>query len=313
MKPKHLRQLLGRKMRQYLKAQASLSSLVWLEKVANTGKVPIAQYFEDHVPAGEFGRGCKIVDGNRSAEIRLVEPISPALFWKIPEGRDEPLPPVNLAPEHIPPVGYSRVPVSKRPTYQRSGQRALAEKEDDDTGDGADDNNGSAAMHAEPDQIRRHAVDENDDSAAIDAAPSWGADWTDCKEQSFAVTYHPTDSGTNLNVIKIRQVYEDNGKRSFKGIPWECEEFQNDEACLTSQWHHKRGARFNESTAKRWYDYHVVAYFTEWKTGKNGKAQKHKLLNRDVLAQVRDSGIQFHVQSNQYEYSDSSESDADAE
>jgi hypothetical protein len=271
--------------------------------------VPVAQFFDDHLPAGEFGRRCKIVDGDRSTEIRLIERISPELFWQIPQGRDEVPPPPNLAPVHIPPVGYARVPVAKRPTYGQSGQRALAEEQVDSSDDDVENNENAAPIADEPDQRGGNDGDEAGDNDGSDE-PSWGANWSDCKEQSFAVTYHTTDSGTNLNVIKIRQIYEQDGKNSFKGLPYVCSEFQNDEACLTATWHGVRGARFDESLASRWYDYNVISYFTAWKKDKNGKKLKQNLLSDDVVQQIRHSGLQFHVRSNAYDYSDS-EHDAD--
>jgi hypothetical protein len=166
MEEKYYKQLIGTKMRECLEAAGAPEAIPWLAKGAKHGVVPIHQRLQEPgiITPGEFGSEVELKCGEAKAVVQVIEDYEQTAdaFWALPaevlrdradgEARAE-----VLSARHRlhPAVGYARVPVTGRPTYEGSAAQAMARSEENkgkemDVGDNSEDGDQNALILRRP-------------------------------------------------------------------------------------------------------------------------------------------------------------------
>jgi hypothetical protein len=141
MDKKYYKQLTeSRGMKEYLDSQGATGALEWLKKAAKHGEVPIERRMEEVgvVSPGEMGSQVELRCGEVTASVQAIEAVEwndEHDFWELPaeikEDREKERRGRTAASERHqmhPAIGYSKIPVQKRPTYQGSAAQAVAEQ-----------------------------------------------------------------------------------------------------------------------------------------------------------------------------------------
>ena len=137
MQKKYYKQLLGTKMTECLKAEGALSAKKWLAKAAEHGVVPIHRRIQEpgEISAGALGAEVELKCGHVTAVVQNIEDRDQTAkeFWALPEDLQQILAANRATSEAAsdkhrqhPAIGYKKVPMRQRPTWEGSAAQAYA-------------------------------------------------------------------------------------------------------------------------------------------------------------------------------------------
>ena len=318
MKSKYISQLTGPVMTKVCEDLVGIvhaaASIAWLKTCAVTGKMPYTYVVDTQIQSdgaidadtpikdirADWSSKIKIGVPSREAECFLMEHqeefYTDNKFWELPadirkkhqvESKSE-LDAVMFR-QRLPDIRYRGTAKRKQPVQGGGTTKASRQLTNVITHINTTDNN---IEEKEEDKDDGHSgsdkEEENGDSNGDATVESHGADFNECKVNSFAILQTEFDDAWGIEVVQVKHITcEEEGNETFQGIDYLIDSrtiHAAQEECLSAKWYKKSGNRINPTIRQNW---HVLAYCQKLVTRVLNR-KKHLFIPSDVVAKIKE-------------------------